>query len=207
MPRSRSRRATGLIPPKAPMQRFRANGLLLCAPCLFAFFALRVPGEALKPRIVEQDGFTVIGIEAQTRNAAEMTGGGIIPRQWGRFVKEGLRDRIPNKIDGNILAVYTGYASNHDGDYDYLLGARISNGSEAPAGMVVKVIPKSRYAVLTTDRGPVAKVVSEAWKKIWELEGAHGLGGQRAYKADFEIYDERSHDPDNSQVDIYVGIE
>jgi predicted transcriptional regulator YdeE len=32
------------------------------------------------------------------------------------------------------------------------------------------------------------------------------FGGKRAYIADFEVYDERSRDPDNTIVDIYIGI-
>jgi predicted transcriptional regulator YdeE len=32
------------------------------------------------------------------------------------------------------------------------------------------------------------------------------VGGDRVYRADFEIYDERAGDPQNLQADIYVGI-
>ena len=161
-------------------------------------------GGILKPQIDERTAFTVIGIEVRTNNSEAAT---VISRQWDRFFKEGLLGKIPNRADANILAVYTNYASDHRGDYDYLIGARVQDGSKAPEGMAAKTIPKSRYAVLTTGQGPVGKVVSEAWREIWSLEDTGGLGGKRAYKADFEVYDQRSRDPDNSQVDIYVGIE
>lgn len=180
---------------------------LCSAGLLAASAAVAVLGATLKPAIVEKESFTVIGIETRTNNAAETAAGGKIPRQWDRLFKEGVLAKIPNKADADILAVYSGYASDHNGDYDYLLGARVANGSTAPAGMVAKVVPKSRYAVLTSDRGPVGKVVSEAWQKIYGLEDAGGLGGRRAYKADFEVYDQRTRDPQDSQVDIYVGIE
>jgi predicted transcriptional regulator YdeE len=158
----------------------------------------------LKPGMVERGSFTVMGIEVRTNNTA---GDKVIPRQWDRFFKEGLLEKIPNRADDNILAVYSDYASDHRGDYDYLIGARVQDGSTALAGMIVKVIPKSRYAVVTTDQGPGGKVVSEAWQRIWTLEETGGLGGRRTYKADFEVYDQRSRDPNRSQVDIYVGIE
>jgi predicted transcriptional regulator YdeE len=32
------------------------------------------------------------------------------------------------------------------------------------------------------------------------------VGSNRNYKADFEIYDERASDPQNLQMDVYVGI-
>lgn len=153
------------------------------------------------PRIVERDSFKVIGIEIRTSNAA-----GDIPGQWKRFYTEGVLARIPDKEDGNTVVVYSGYASDHNGDYDYLIGARVKGASPAPPGMVMRTVPKGRYALLTTDRGQVGQVVSDAWRKIWDLEGAGGLGGGRTYKADFEVYDQRSRDPGSSQVDIYVGI-
>lgn len=160
----------------------------------------------MTPRVIENGGFTVIGIQVRTNNAS-----GDIPKQWERFFKEGVLAKIPDKADSNIVVVYSRYASDHNGDYDYLIGARVKaevkNGSAAPAGMVAVVVPKARYALVSTGQGPVGKVVSEAWQQIWRLEDAGGFGGKRTYKADFEVYDQRARDPNNSQVDIYIGIE
>jgi predicted transcriptional regulator YdeE len=83
----------------------------------------------------------------------------------------------------------------------------VRDGSMAPEAMVAETVPRGRYAVFTTERGPVGKVVSEAWQKIWSLEEAGGLGGRRTYRADFEVYGQRSRDPNNARVEIYVGIE
>ncbi len=49
------------------------------------------------------------------------------------------------------------------------------------------------------------KVVIDMWQKIWNMNTAM-LEGERAYIADFEIYDERSSDLNNAIVDIYIGI-
>lgn len=38
------------------------------------------------------------------------------------------------------------------------------------------------------------------WDKIWEANI------KRAYKADFEVYDERSRDWDSAEVDIFINI-
>jgi predicted transcriptional regulator YdeE len=73
-----------------------------------------------------------------------------------------------------------------------------------PAGMVAKRVPGGRYAVMTSNKGPLARVVRETWKKVWELEEGGKLG--RAYQADFEIYDQRAQDPQNAQIDLYVGL-
>lgn len=159
----------------------------------------------MSPRAVQHAGFTVVGIAARTGNAKEMTPDGVIGKQWGRLMQEGLLAKIPNKADKNPVAVYTDYASDHNGEYTYVLGARVTSDSEVPAGMVAKKIPAGKYAVFTSEKGPAAKVVPEIWMKINSLPRT-ALGGDRVYGADFEIYDERAADPQNSQVDVWVGI-
>lgn len=80
----------------------------------------------MNPAVI--DGFTVVGIEARTDNAREMAGGGIIAKQWGRFMGENLLAQIPNRTDGAILAVYSDYESDKDGEYSFMIGARVKGG-------------------------------------------------------------------------------
>jgi len=155
------------------------------------------------PTILQQDGFTVIGIAARTTNAREMTADGIIGKQWGRLMQEDLFGKIPNKADQNVVAVYTDYASDHNGEYTYVLGARVQSDTDAPEGMVVKKIPAGRFAVFTSEKGPGPKVVPETWMKINALPAS---AMERGYRADYEIYDERARDPQNLVVDVYVGV-
>jgi len=159
----------------------------------------------MDPKVLQQGGFRVVGIAVRTSNAKEMTADGVIGKQWGRLMAESSLAKIPNKVDKAIVAVYTDYASDHNGEYTFVLGARVSSDAAVPAGMMAKKIPAGRYAVFTTDKGPAAKVVPEAWMRINSLPKS-AVGGDRVYGADFEIYDERASDPQNSQVDVYVGI-
>ena len=163
-------------------------------------------GAAMEPGVVKLQEFSVIGIQARTGNADEMTGDGAIPKQWTRFFKEGIADKIPNKVDSTIYAVYTGYASDRNGEYDFIIGMKVSSVSDVPPGMVAKKVPRGKYAVLTSVKGQVAQVVPQAWQRVWGLEDNKQLGGARAYKADFEVYDQRSQNPQDSQVDLYVGL-
>ena len=167
----------------------------LCLATVLAMTAAQL-ASAAQPRIVEQPGFSVIGIQIRTSNAKEVTGGGAIPKQWDRFVKEGIADKIPNKVD----------SSDHNGEYDFIIGMKVSSVSGIPPGMVAKKVPSGRYAVITSAQGPVAQVVPKAWQQVWSLEDNKQLGGARAYKADFELYDQRSQNPQDSQVDLYVGL-
>lgn len=161
--------------------------------------------QAMDPRVIEQAEFSVVGIAVRTSNAKEMTADGVIGKQWGRFMQEGVLGKIPNKADQSIVAVYTDYASDKDGEYTYLLGARVTSDSDVPAGMVAKKVPAGKFAVFTSEKGAAQKVVPETWMRINSLPKS-AVGGDRLYRADFETYDERARDPQNLQTDVYVGI-
>jgi predicted transcriptional regulator YdeE len=177
----------------------------MCLATVLAMTAAPV-GAAMESRVVEQPEFSVIGIQARTNNAKETAGAGSIPKQWDKFFKDGIANKIPHKVDSAIYAVYTGYASDRDGEYDFVIGMKVSSVSDVPPGMVARRVPKGKYAVVTTAKGPAAQVVPQAWQRVYSLEDNKQLGGPRAYKADFELYDERAHNPQDSQIDIYVGV-
>jgi predicted transcriptional regulator YdeE len=157
------------------------------------------------PRVVQQEGFTVVGIAVRTSNAEQTTAERPIGKQWERLFKDGVLAAIPNKADGNIVALYTEYASDKDGLYTYVLGARVTKVESVPAGMVAKNVPAGRYAVFTSERGPVQKAVVEMWQRVWATPKS-ALGGDRTYKADYEVYDQRAQNPADSVVDLYIGI-
>jgi predicted transcriptional regulator YdeE len=176
--------------------------VIIC--CIVATPETKKEAEA-NPRAVQQEGFTVVGIAVRTSNAEQTKPERPIGKQWERLFKEGVLAAIPNKADGNIVALYTEYASDKDGEYTYLLGARVTKVESVPVGMVAKNIPARQYAVFTSERGPVQKVVVEMWQRVWATPKS-ALGGDRTYKADFEVYDQRAQNPADSVVDLYIGI-
>src|ERR1700722_7657194 len=143
-----------------------AVAIVTCS--IFAFSQAKKETE-MNPRVVQQDGFTVVGIAVRTSNAEQMTEARPIGKQWERLFKEGVLAAIPNKSDGNIVAVYSEYASDKDGEYTYLLGARVMKAENVPAGMTVKNVPAGRYALFTSEKGPVQKVVVEMWQRVWAV--------------------------------------
>ncbi len=159
----------------------------------------------VNPRIVQLDAFEVMGIAIRTNNTKEASTDGAIPKLWQRVIQEHALDAVPVQVGQNIYGVYTDYASDANGDYTLLLGKKVKPGARTPDGLVAKTVPAGRYAVFTSDRGPVAKVVVETWKQIWSYYQSPA-NGQRAYRADFELYDQRAIDPNNAQVDIYIGV-
>jgi len=158
----------------------------------------------MNPRLEQQDGFTMVGISVRTSNAKEQQDSQI-GKQWARLMKENVLAAIPNRADQNTVAVYTDYARDANGDYTYVLGARVTKVDQIPAGMVAQKVPASKYAVFTSDRGPVQKVVVATWTRIWNTP-KDALGGNRAFKTDYELYDQRAQNPADAVVDIYIGI-
>ena len=158
------------------------------------------------PKVVHQDEFSIVGIEMRTSGENEMSGDGVIEGMWQKFYQEHILDKIPNKADKNVYALYTAFARGRMGEYSVIIGAKVKDKSQVPAGMVLKTIPAGQYAVLTSEKGPGSTVIPTAWQKVAALEDKDLLGGKRAYKADFEVYDEHATDPQNLQADLYVGL-
>jgi predicted transcriptional regulator YdeE len=199
-PDQRSKIEDNDLKKKIKTTRFRTLTLTI------AFASATVWGQTAMPKKIHQEAFSIVGIEARTSNAQEMKGEGVIPKQWQKFFQDGVQQKIANRTDPNLYALYTDYASDRDGEYSFVIGVKVDAGAPVPPGMVLKKIPGGDYAVITSEKGPVAKVVVAAWQKVWALEDKAQLGAPRTYKADFEIYDSRSTDPQNSQVDLYIGL-
>ena len=147
----------------------------------------------------------VAGFTVRTNNAAEMTENGKIGKLWARFFQENLGAHIPNRADQTLIVVYSDYASDETSDYTYLLGAPVTSVTGLPAGMSYRTIPAGRYAVFVTPKGPLVAGVQSTWKRIWSTPPVR-LGGYRAFQDDYEIYDQRSADPNNAQVEIHIGL-
>src|ERR1700747_853590 len=79
------------------------------------------------PKVVDEAGFDVIGIAERPTNAKEMSGEGVIGKPWARFFQANVLAQIPNKADTSIIAVLTDYASDKDGEYTHLIGARVTS--------------------------------------------------------------------------------
>ncbi len=143
-----------------------------------------------------------IGDFVTTSNLTEMSEEALIPRQWEKFYSHQLANQIHSKKNSTTLALYTNYETDENGSYSFAIGAEVTQVLQIPNGMKSYSIEPSQDIVFTTRKGPVQDVVIEAWQHIWEWSKTN----KRAFSTDFELYDERSIDPNNSQVDIYISI-
>ncbi len=155
-------------------------------------------------RVETQKSFNVIGLAVRTNNKQEAGGQGEIPKLWQRFMQQGTPDKIPNRADQDLIVVNTDYESDQNGEYTYLIGARVTSTANVPAGLTLKEIAAGSYAILESDKGPAPLVLPKIWQQIWSMS-AKDLGGQRAFQADYEVYPP-AFDPQNVQVTLHIGL-
>jgi predicted transcriptional regulator YdeE len=156
--------------------------------------------------VVTRPATIVVGIRTRTRNADETNPQTArIGALWGRFMQEHVEDRIAHRATPRVLAVYSDYESDHDGPYSLTIGCEVSRLEPLPEGLVSVAVPAGRYARLRSQKGSIPGIVIEAWQRVWSA-GPETLGGERAFLADFEVYDERSRDPASAEVDLYLGL-
>ncbi len=161
----------------------------------------------MKKELTNKSEMKLVGLTARTNNKNEMNShtskiGELAGRFWGQNVAGQIANR---KNPGVTLSVYTEYDSNEHGDYTYFIGEEVSSFENIPTGLLQLTIPAAQYLKFTTPPGKMPEVVINAWQQIWEMS-ANNLGGERAYVADLEVYDQRASDPANTSLDIYIGI-
>lgn len=146
--------------------------------------------------IEKQEKKFFIGLELRTNNAECSDA---MPAHKERFFNESVLDKIPNKINGNILALYTDYEGDYTQPYSWILGCEVSDIDEVSEGLIGKAIPAARYAVFTT-RGPFPQGLIAAWEAIWKSNLP------RCYTCDFEEYRAAFDPQKNPEVKVYIAI-
>lgn len=138
-----------------------------------------------------------IGIAVRTSNDRFQIEG--VPL-WEKFYGERCPEKIPNRIDQALMAVYTDYEGDHTQPYTFMIGCEVSSLEEVPEDMVGIEIPSANYAVFMT-QGAFPQGVIDAWKTIWSSDL------ERTYAFDFEIYGEDFHPQTHPEVKICIGIQ
>ncbi len=141
----------------------------------------------------------IVGITIRTSNEqgkAEKD----IPMLWNTFMTEKWYDKIPNKKDDTIYAVYTDYEGDYREPYTMLLGCEVSSLNNIPEELAVKIVPKATYARFISKGDLTKEAIINTWMEIWDTQL------DRAYTCDLEVYGERAKNPINGEVDILIAL-
>lgn len=157
----------------------------------------QVQGLEINYTIEKQEKKFFIGLELRTNNEECSSA---MPAHKEKFFKENTIAKISNKVNGNILALYTDYEGDYTKPYSWILGCEVSSLDEIPEGLVGKVIPESKCAVFTT-QGEFPQGLIAAWQAIWKSNLS------RCYTSDFELYHSDFDPQKNPEVKVYIAIE
>lgn len=148
---------------------------------------------------MELKTFHVIGIALRTSNDSP-TMIDDIGNLWCRFFKEGILEKIPNKISNDMYGVYTEYAGDATEAYTVIVGCPVANLDNIPEGLRGVTIEGGNFAQTHVSGKLLDGVIGDGWQSLWQSNL------DRRYQADFEYYKCEGFDPDNLEVDIFVGI-
>jgi len=118
---------------------------------------------------------------------------------WQKFEADNIAAAIPHKISDTVYAVYYDYESDENGLFSYFIGCQVDENAVAPEGLDEIIIPQQNYHVERA-KGQMTGCIADAWRKIWNAKI------NRQYGYDFEVYDERSRDWNNAEIDIFLSI-
>lgn len=146
------------------------------------------------------DKFKLIGLKLTQRTTNVNGQSGIdCGNLWQKFETGNFAERISDKLSEEIYAVYFDYEGDHTKPFSYFIGCKVKPETETPKGMDSLLVPAAIYSKIIA-KGKMPDCIADSWKEIWTSKI------DRAYSNDFEIYDERSKDWSDAEVEIFVSI-
>jgi AraC family transcriptional regulator len=166
-----------------------------------------IGGIKMEPKLVTKPAFHIIGFELKTRNQDGQNNKDI-PQFWQQYIQQKLGCQIPNPINKyEELGICTNF-NPETGEFVYVIGMVVPEGTEAPEGMVYMSFPEQEYAVFTTpksDDQSFTPSIQSTWNAIF-TEWFPQSGYEHAGTVEFELYDERCHGSENKEMDIYIPV-
>lgn len=164
---------------------------------LWRHYSQKIQGDQAMNYVKESQGKKYfIGIPVRTAN--ESFHQDAVPL-WTRFFREDLAEKIPNKMNRDLLGVYTDYEGDYTMPFTYLIGCEVIDLKTIPEGMVGLEIGASCYAVFKAT-GAFPESMLHAWQTIWSSDL------KRSYTTDFEVYDAHFNPQNNPEVKIYIAV-
>jgi predicted transcriptional regulator YdeE len=146
-----------------------------------------------------KDGFKLIGLKLNKKTTNDGGQSSIdCGNLWQKIERENFVGRIPNKLSKDVYAVYFEYEGDHTKPFSYFIGCSVNADTDVPKDMDSLFIPEQNYFKVVA-RGIMPDCIAKSWKDIWNSKI------ERAYHYDFEVYDERSKDWSNAEVEIFVS--
>lgn len=143
--------------------------------------------------------FYIAGIAVRTTNENGQATRDI-PALWSRFFSDQVMAAIKDRMSDALYCVYTDYEGDFTKPYTTILGCRVKDLTQIPAGLTGKCIEGGTYTTFVAKGKLAEQIVYKEWSAIWNSDLP------RSYVSDFEIYGEKANDPDAAEVPIFIGL-
>jgi predicted transcriptional regulator YdeE len=148
---------------------------------------------------IKKDEFKLFGLKLNKKTTNENGQSGIdCGNLWQKFETENYVERIQGKLSDEIYAVYYDYEGDHTKPFSYFIGCKVKMDTQNSPGLDSLIIAAGTYYKVIA-KGTMPDCIANVWKKIWSTIT------DRAFQFDLEIYDERSKDWSNAEVEIFVS--
>lgn len=151
----------------------------------------------VKAGLEDLAAFDVVGISAKIsghENASEE-----INALWERFFKESVGQRVQNRVDDVIYAVYSDYEGDHTKPYRLTIGYKIKGEPNLGQSLAQVQVKAASYAMMSA-AGEQPKALIEAWTAIWQSDL------ERCFETDFEVYGARFFEEGVHEILVAVGV-
>ena len=150
----------------------------------------------IRAGLADISSFDVVGISIITDN---QKGAEDINGLWERFFAEQIGQKVANKENDIIYAVYSDYQGDHEAPYRLTIGYRVTEDGVIDKDMNRVAIQDQSYAVMSA-AGPQPQTLVETWRAIWSSDL------ERSYATDFEVYGPRFFEDGINEVLIHIGV-
>ncbi|MEB2778096.1 GyrI-like domain-containing protein [Algoriphagus sp. D3-2-R+10] len=148
----------------------------------------------------KKDSFKLIGIKLDHKTTNENNQSSTdCGNLWQKFEKEKIFDLIPNKLSNEIYAVYFDYEKDETKPFSYFIGCKVHKNADVPENLTSLEIPSQNYVKFVA-KGIMTGCITRKWEQIWKSNT------DRKFGFDFEVYDERSQDWNDAELDIFISI-
>jgi predicted transcriptional regulator YdeE len=143
--------------------------------------------------------FWVVGIHLRTNHNI-----GQLPidlrRLWSLFIEENMFRLIPNTLSSTVYCLYTNYKSDYRSTYTVVIGVKVLDLKDVPAGMCAWEVVEGVYRKYEVQhQEPYASL--KTWVDIWQEDRELN----RAYTTDYESYP-HALNGDFSNASIFISI-
>lgn len=165
-------------------------------------------GAIMEPRIVHKSAFKIAGYGISTNRVKSTRD---CPALWDKVNIDGLAEQLYTQLRPKKHTEY-GVCYENDtetGAFIYILGVEVESFDNITSEMVSADIPAADYAVFTTpptDDAGFSTVIRNTWQYIICEWFPHSGYLMDETKVDFELYDERCHEPTHQVMEIYIPV-